>query len=59
MAMNKAFVERSLVALLFVLVLVVFQMAEHDTQRMLNQHNSGSSATEKPGNLTAYLPLNP
>jgi hypothetical protein len=59
--MKKAFVERSLAAMLFVLVLVVFSLAERDTQKLMEQYTSrpASSVQQKAGDLTASLPVPP
>ena len=59
--MKKAFFERSLAALLFVLVLIVFTLAHRDTQKLLDQYNSRNvtAVEKKAGNLTAEVAVNP
>jgi hypothetical protein len=37
--MKKAFIEKSAVVLLFVLVLVVFSFAERETKKVFSQYN--------------------
>ena len=40
--MKKAFIEKSAVVLLFVLVLVVFSFAERDTKKVFSQYNKAN-----------------
>jgi hypothetical protein len=42
MTMKKALVERSIVILLFVLVMVVFSFAERDTKKIFQQNPRGT-----------------
>ena len=41
--MTKAFVERSTVVILFVLVLIVFSFAERDSKKITGQYNKKST----------------
>jgi len=42
--MKRIAVEKSIVFILFVLVLIIFSFAERDTQKMFRQYNVPSSA---------------
>ena len=44
MRIQKALVEKGVVVLMFVLVLVVFSIAERETQKVLELHSAGDTA---------------
>jgi len=46
--MKRIAVEKSIVFILFVLVLIIFSFAERDTQKMFRQYNVPSSAAAGP-----------
>lgn len=43
MTMKRTVFEKSLVAVLFVLVIVIFSLAERDTQKLFEKYNSKST----------------
>jgi hypothetical protein len=56
--MKKALLERSFVAVLFVMVMIVFSLAERDTQKLFEKRNEKSTVMEikqKPS-VTAQVP---
>lgn len=46
LVMKKAVLERSFVVVLFLLVMVVFSLAERDTQKLFQQRNEKSTVVE-------------
>jgi hypothetical protein len=44
--MKRAVLERSFVVVLFMLVMVVFSLAERDTQKLFQQRNEKSTVVE-------------
>jgi len=44
--MKRALLERSFVGVLFVLVMVVFSLAERDTQKLFEKRNEKSTVVE-------------
>lgn len=55
MKMKKALVEKGIVVIMFVMVLVVFSIAERETRKVLELQSAGNTAgiTNKAGKLTA------